>query len=76
MEKICRNCHWFKPNSNYSHAISCLDTFSKVKDTETCENFITTQDYKPTGIWAGVAELVEAVAKEVEKREKEGGQLQ
>jgi len=53
-----------------------LDTFSKVKDTETCENFITTQDYKPTGIWAGVAELVEAVAKEVEKREKEGGQLQ
>ena len=70
MEKACKNCHWFKPNEDYSNAITCLDTFGKVKDTDTCENFVTTEDYEPTGIWAEVAELVETVAKEVEKLEK------
>ena len=72
MEKICKNCHWFKPDKDFSYAITCLDTFCKTKETDTCENFITTQDYKPTGIWAGVAELVKSVAEELEKDKVKG----
>ncbi len=71
MEKVCKNCYWFKPDSCYSDKITCLDNFKKVKEKDTCANFCKEKDYEPTGIWVGVAELVEAIAKEVERRESE-----
>lgn len=71
MEKVCKNCYWFKPDSSYSNKITCLDNFEKVKEKDTCANFCKEEDYVPTGIWAEMALVVEAVAQEVKKRESE-----
>lgn len=69
MTKICKNCYWYKPNSNYSDKINCLNDFGKVNETDTCKDFILEEDYEPTGIWAEMAQVVEAVAKEVKRKE-------
>lgn len=69
MTKICKNCYWYKPNSSYSDKINCLNDFGKVNKTDTCEDFILEEDYEPTGIWAEMAQVVEAVAKEVKRKE-------
>lgn len=59
MEKVCKNCYWYKPNSSYSAKIIsffstfsyCLKDFGKVNETDTCEDFILNEeDYEPTGI--------------------------
>ena len=64
MTKICKNCYWYwyKPNSRYSDKINCLNDFSKVNETDTCEDFILEED-------AEMAQVVEAVAKEVKRKE-------
>jgi len=72
MEKVCKNCYWYKPNSSYSAKINCLKDFGKVNETDTCEDFILEEDYEPTGIWAEMAKVVEAVAQEVKRVESEG----
>lgn len=67
MEKICKNCYWYKPNSIYSEKINCLNDFKKVKEIDTCKDFCKEEDYVPTGMWAEMALVVEAVAREVKK---------
>jgi len=47
-----------------------VHSFKKVKDTDTCEDFCVFGGYEPTGIWAEMARVVEAVGEEVSKREK------
>lgn len=69
MEQICKNCYWFKPNSSYSDKVNCLIDFGKVKETDTCMRFCKEEDYVPTGIWAEMALVVEAVVEEVKRRE-------
>jgi hypothetical protein len=49
--------------------ITCLDSFEKVKETDTCENFCKDGTYEPTGVWAELAEVVKAVSHEVKRRE-------
>ena len=70
MENICKNCHWYKPNASFSDNITCVHSLKKVKDTDTCEDFCVFGGYEPTGIWAEMARVVEAVGEEVSKREK------
>jgi hypothetical protein len=74
MERICKNCYWYKPNSSYSSSINCLNDFEKVSETDTCKDFILEEDYVPTGIWADLAGVIEAVAQEVKEREREENQ--
>lgn len=71
MEKVCKNCYWYKPNSSYSAKINCLNDFGKVNEMDTCKDFVLEENYEPTGIWADLAVVVEAVAKEVKKNEPE-----
>ncbi len=71
MDRTCGNCYWFKPNAIYSDKVTCLDSFEKVMESDTCMNFCKEEDYVPTGIWAEMAKVVEAVAQEVRKREPE-----
>lgn len=68
MEKICKNCHWFATDKDFSHVITCLDSFEKVEETDTCENFCKDGTYEPTGVWAELAEVVKAVSHEVKRR--------
>jgi hypothetical protein len=68
VEKICKNCHWFATDKDFSHVITCLDSFEKVEETDTCENFCKDGTYEPTGVWAELAEVVKAVSHEVKRR--------
>ena len=70
MDKICKNCHWYKPDSEYSDSVNCLEIFEKVKESDTCDSFCENGKYVPTGIWAGFADLVKAVAEKVEEDER------
>lgn len=67
--KICKNCYWYKPNSMYSAHLNCLNDFRKANEADTCKDFILEEDYEPTGIWAEMATVVEAVAQEIKRRE-------
>lgn len=69
MERICKNCYCYKPDSNYSDKINCLNDFGKVEETDTCIDFCKEEDYIPTGIWAEVAKVVEAVAQKIKINE-------
>jgi len=68
MQSSCSNCHWYKPDREYAHVINCLEHFDYHDKTDTCDSFCENGKYEPTGIWARVAELMQAVAKEVEKQ--------
>lgn len=68
MKNYCQNCHWY---TELPGPIKCLYTERKnwkpSEDLNTCNDFITTQDYVPEPMWI---DLVSAVDTEMRKREK------
>ena len=66
MEKICKNCHWYKSDKEYSQSINCLEHVIKVKENDTCESFCKDGEYVPTGIWADISSVVKSVAEKIE----------
>ena len=69
MEKVCKNCHWYKPKREHANIINCLEHFDFHEENDTCESFCEDGKYVPTGIWADLAKVVEAVSDEVKRRE-------
>ena len=70
MEKICKNCYWYKPKREHAEIINCLELFEYHEETDTCDSFCKDGEYVPTGIWAGFAEMVKAVAERIENEEE------
>lgn len=64
----CQNCYWYRPNDNI---VRCIDldrsNWKPIEPENTCKDFILPQDYKPEGVWAEVAKVVEAVDKAIRK---------
>lgn len=70
-EKICQNCYWYQANGSYSGKVRCInldrENWKPTEPENICKDFILPEDYKPTGIWAEIAKVVEAVDKEIKK---------
>jgi len=68
-EKVCQNCKWYKSSESYSDKIRCInldrDNWKGIEPENTCKDFILPEDYKPAGIWATIAKVIEAVDKEI-----------
>lgn len=75
----CKECHWFKDDNPYEvmsngKMYPCTNIgesgWEHWDDTQTepayCSQYCKKGTYKPTGIWAQVAKVVEAVAEVVE----------
>lgn len=73
--KICKNCHWLKDNEPFkvlsngryypctNIGVDGWDYWDEHQmEPEFCEDYCKRGEYVPTGIWAGVAELVKEVA--------------
>ena len=71
-ERVCQNCKWYSPDKSYSHKVLCInldrDNCKGIEPENTCKDFILPEDYKPSGMWAAIADVVEAVDKEIKKQ--------
>lgn len=71
MDNVCANCHWYKPEREHANIINCLEHFNYHDKTDTCSEFCEDGKYVPTGIWASVTKVVEAVADAIEQDKQE-----
>lgn len=58
----CSGCHWHRPEDS---VIKCLnlsmDNWKAVPEGR-CVEFILSKDYRPTGAWAEVAEVISQIS--------------
>lgn len=72
MGENCEGCNWYRPDDP---KIKCLNLDMdgwEALPTERCENYIQKEDYKPAGIWADMAEVVNRLSEKIKENESNG----
>lgn len=59
--KGCEGCHWHHPEDGTVQCINLSMDNWKPKPEQRCAEYIRDEDYQPSGIWAGLAEVVSRV---------------
>lgn len=72
MGESCVGCNWHRPDDP---KIKCLNLGTdgwEALPKERCEHYIRKEDYKPTGMWAGVAEVLHRLSEKIQEDENDG----
>lgn len=83
-ETLCSGCHWYKMDDPYKTLSNgkfypctniCVPGWEYWDEhqqaPEECVYYCKRGEYVPTGVWAGVAEVVKAVAEKIGENEDE-----
>lgn len=64
----CQGCHWHHPEDSVVKCSNLSRVDWEPQPECRCGEFIRTEDYKPFGIWAGVADVIRNVESEMQEK--------
>jgi ribosome-binding protein aMBF1 (putative translation factor) len=75
--RVCQDCYWYRPNENYSDKVRCLfldrKNWKPIEERNTCDDFVSPEDFKPDPILSMLVEAVnQVICEEREKKVREG----
>lgn len=73
-ERVCQNCHWYKPDKSFSEKIKCInldrDNWKGIEPENTCKDFIKPEDFVPDPAWSALVGAVERKRLETESADE------
>lgn len=68
----CHDCHWHHPEGT---AVKCSNLSRSGWEPQPkcrCGEYVRTEDYQPTGIWAAVSDVVQEVELQIKNDQEQG----
>lgn len=70
--EFCHGCHWYHPEGSPVKCSNLSMDGWKPHPECRCEEYVRTEDYQPTGIWAAVANVVQKIEQQIEVNSEQG----